>query len=713
MYTRHRSPGNGYRSGGMGLGMGMAASRILPDVSNRGHGVYNSDNRNSNRGFGRGHHPKPFQSTLPPPPRRGNLFLEAGRLALDYLLSQGLLPSDVLFTNGNLRSNTADFQDHFRSQGGENLNSAVEGGRSSALARLGNVTPAGVCGRRSPGDFGSRSSAREWRRFGSSRSYSSDWSRQDGKAVPWSDKPGGSASQDMESDNDNVSAPRDVKEADGEFHNSHLTDFSRVDDGLHDLQEETEKHHSSVYVDSKTKAVDDIAKGSDGLRDMKRDTASNRSIEKQTCREELGYQPCQEEADTKSNSGTDLLKFCNSAKVPTKTRSSLANRSPKADPLLVAEKSITNDTGPSEEFMESVQDNSINVSKGVALKSRAPSSSFLDSDNYEAASAQSVGDAGGLCPGHSMEQEKYTKSQPSLGGTKLSEQRLTDGLPELGSCSSVAKDKGEKRALEDEDAREGNKKAKEWLSVTLNQENFHLSNPEEKWSSSQERRSTSVGIEIEASARETSTIDPLLPEEGAGPSVEFTEEKQLFPSSFKICDLNLMEASDTTENRDDLILMYPSISAPNKGAPVNIDLSISNVSLVKGYSECGGSGKDIEVIDLESDTLHEDGSFDNSMRKMHAELTGLEIFPSHAQNLNENLHPQDGYGLMISELIGTDIPDCSSVQPEINSLHSEMSLHHGEGLLNDDDQIYMSLGEIPTSFLQVWEPPMPDYEKRF
>ena len=51
------------------------------------------------------------------------------------------------------------------------------------------------------------------------------------------------------------------------------------------------------------------------------------------------------------------------------------------------------------------------------------------------------------------------------------------------------------------------------------------------------------------------------------------KEKQFFPNSFKICDLNLMGTSDMNENHDaDPILLFPPILEINKkkASPVNL-----------------------------------------------------------------------------------------------------------------------------------------------
>lgn len=58
-------------------------------------------------------------------------------------------------------------------------------------------------------------------------------------------------------------------------------------------------------------------------------------------------------------------------------------------------------------------------------------------------------------------------------------------------------------------------------------------------------------------------------------------------------------------------------------------------------------------------------------------FTGLENFTNNAP-VNDIPDGQDGYGMMISELLESDLPNCSSVPPGINSLQNEMGLNNGE-----------------------------------
>lgn len=58
--------------------------------------------------------------------------------------------------------------------------------------------------------------------------------------------------------------------------------------------------------------------------------------------------------------------------------------------------------------------------------------------------------------------------------------------------------------------------------------------------------------------------------------------------------------------------------------------------------------------------------------------TGLEGFPNNAPSANDISVIQDGYGLMISELLAGDFSNCSSVPGDVTSMHSGMGLPNGE-----------------------------------
>ncbi|KAF5948947.1 hypothetical protein HYC85_014904 [Camellia sinensis] len=663
MHARHRNPGNGYRSSSMGMGGVPASSRISPESSMRGHGMYNSEYRSYNRGFGRGR-PKPFQAVQPPPPPRTDIFMEAGRLATEYLVSKGLLPPNVLsgkWQNGSLKNQVGDFQG-FRQQG-DSLHLPQEG-RTSALARLGNAADAGLGRRRFADEYnptGPRNNMQVRRRMGSFKNYgsNSDWGREMGRSQSYSDK--ARACPDME-DNDSFSGYQEDKQVGNDVvsggQRSCSSELAPKSDGAGDSESVLEK--SLFQDDTSTNTSPNIEKDllpeteveptkrSDDTKLLKEETVglqdgtSNDQVEKQSDTENARIQHCAMEVDSINKNGGDLLSLCRFAKVPTKTRSSLTTR---VD----------------------------------ASSNQIQSSKCLDSDIPKETPVMSAEDVGELGPMYT-EQGKCVRSQSFPDISFMNEQESSEGPPGFGRCSSMIMER-----------------------VTQTDDFFHLSHLRGKQPISQEGRRSPCEEAILTMDQERPTNMSQFQRRGAGPCIEYAEEKQFFPGSFKICDLNLVEASEVNENPDpDSILIFPSIPEIKKEAtPVDVDLSISNNCNISGkYGRCGADGKEIEVIDLENDSVQEDKAFNNSERKAETVFTGLENFPNHAC-ANDISDVQDGYGLIFSDLLGPDISNCSSVPAGINSLHNEMALHDGEDILGDDESIYMSLGEIPISMPEI------------
>ena len=630
MHARHRSPGNGYRPNYMG--MGMAASRISPEGSIRGHGFHNSEYRNFNRGFARGQS-KPYQQ--PQLSRKGDVFMEAGRLATEYLISAGLLPPTALkWQNGSLKKPVADFQE------GENLQPPSEG-RTSALARLGNAVSDSGSGRRRLSDeynsMSSRNQTRGRRRMGSFRSYGSDWN---GRSGSW-DK--ARASPDTEGDEDSAFGyPEEqlvAKDVVGGAQKSQPTELARKSDDAGDSEVEPNKSlfldemgskagSSQVGKDVSLETDGELNKRPDDLRvldvapgEMK-DGPSNDGddeTEKQIASEDLKIQKSAVDDNISSKSGTDLLRLCNFAKVPTKTRSSLMCKGSKVDPTLTAEQGNTSVVGPLRGSGYSSENNPIEESLGGSLSDQPQRSECLNLDVSGALPVESLEDAEELDSEHAVEHGKCVRSQSFPERSFMYEHEASQEPPGFGRCISMVKERGEKRTGQQSDTMEGIKKLKEWLPtlVSRSEECFALSNLSKMQTSPQER--TLPVDEVVSAANEKNSMDiSLFSKSGGEQCIEFAEEKQLLPSSFKICDLNLMGTSDMNENHDtDTILMFPSILETKKdAAPVDIDLSISNCCNMS--DECGGrlaDGKEVEVIDLENDSGPEDNALNNSERK--------------------------------------------------------------------------------------------------
>ncbi|XP_015881562.2 uncharacterized protein At4g26450 isoform X1 [Ziziphus jujuba] len=777
MHARHRSPGNGYNRSGSGTGMVLGSSRISPETSIRNHGGFYSsspsDYRNFNRGGGGGggfgrnphaahSHPKSFQQQPPPPPpppppapplpRKPDIFMEAGRLAAEYLVSQGLLPSTVLsskWQNGSFKKQQQQQVGELWQQDTENLQLPQEGGgggRTSALARLGNAVSDTGSGRRRFvfDDFNSvgfRNHAKGGgggrRRAGNNnyRGYGSDWGQREySRSGSFPDRPS-RVSPDTEfvvdDDGENFSGQRDELQVSKDVGNNGLQKF-----GLNDLASKSEDAADSEYKLEKYQFLDDRSgsrPSSSGWEDSSNRTGEETgAIETEDVRgngkvedssgidktekqnEELSIQQHKAvESDPSGNTSTDLLTLCKFAKVPTRTRSSLTSKSPKVDPPPTAE--LENDS-------EEATIVAHGGSSGDVLMEETHDSGHLDPKIIKAQADRAAENVKELDTAYTMEQNGCLRSLSFSDRAFMchSDQEPSQGQIGFGSCGPMVKERGEKRVLEEKDMQEATKKSRVLLPSTVIEadESFRLSNLNEKELSLREGGAMSNEKAMMDVYHDGGVAnDSSYPKEASEHCVKYAQEKQLFPGSFKICDLNLMEVSDTHDNHDgDPIIIYPTLSEiKREAAPLDIDLSISNSNAAGENSRCPlpVDGKEIEVIDLENDSAPEDKNLSIAERKTETVYGGLEGFSNHTQNTGDIPDVQDGYGLMM-ELLGNDFPNCSSVPEDINSMHNGISLHNGEATLADDDSIYMSLGEIPLTFLRPWEQPPPqEYGKPF
>ncbi|GMI85173.1 hypothetical protein like AT4G26450 [Hibiscus trionum] len=741
MHARHRNAGNDYRSNSMT--MGLSSSRISPETSGRGPGFYNSEYRSFKRGFGRGQsHPKSFQSH-PPPPREGtDIFMQAGRLAAEYLVSQGLLPPSVLpakWQNGRLKKQMGDYQD-YRSQEGDNLHLPSDG-RTSALARLRNSNSDLGLGRRRYVDDNnsswSRNLSKGRRKDGSYRG------RECGGSGSWSDRIRGSP--DFEIDDDNVSGHHEESQVGKDVGNglqkNALSEFAPKGeefdnfDDKYNLQDELSSKASSSGAEKDLKSVADgeLLKRSSDSTDFRMEAGelrdgSNDSVEteEEGILKDSSFKHSSTEDDVSGKTSTDLLALCNFAKVPTKTRSSLTLKNLKADSVSINEQESVSDFETPNGPQALLEDNSLGGSSGDLLLNKSQDSK-PDSELSKDLSVHSFG----LDHMYGVELGKCTRSQsfPDRALLHDSEQELVQDMPGLQrSCSMVAlKDRGEKRGLEQSDLSGGAKKPREWLEpVTTKTEFLPFSDFEDKkvgLADGIASTSEEVGVIVEKGIQDSLGSNSHYPGGDGESSVNYVQEKQLFPNAFKICDLNLMQTSDINESHhNDAIIMYSSAPETKiEAATIGIDLSMSNSNVSAGGNRHANNCKEIEVIDLDNDCTQGDKTVDNLERKNEPMFVSMN---------GDMIDVPDQYdGLMITEFL-RHFPNCppddinahplqneniNTLQTEdINPLQNEMGLHNGEGTLADDDSIYMSLGEIPLSFLPAWEqPPAQEYEKPF
>ncbi|KAJ1420541.1 hypothetical protein SESBI_14286 [Sesbania bispinosa] len=647
----------------------------------------------------------------------------------------GLLPPNVLSLKWHNHNGGGGFKKHV----GE---IPVEGGRTSALARLGNAAGAagdgGPSGRRKLGfeEFGQKG-----RRRGSFRSNGLDWGREYRRNGSWSDRFRGATDIKEDDDGGGSSSVRHQDEEQHQHQHQHQqvcggdegdnvlqksssNEFlPRREDG-DDLDAETDKDQvSGELLDLKqssssagkdtcdmdvefVKSSNDLENVNAGVNDVK-DGSRDDDNDKPSNSKNLSAQSSDQENTSSGKVFTDLLSLCKSVKVPTKTRSSLTHKGLKAHPHRNNGDENTHDVGDLQGPEVLAENESVKgSSSGDLLSEKTYDLVHLGPDISEVEPVKTAENMKELDTACKVEEVPSIGSQSDQdrGYVHDTNQESTTTLPEYGSCSSMAEERGEKRVAEDDVVREETKRLREWLPspVPKTEEYFLHNNPIEVKESPGEDEISHIDKVTMTSDHGSLISSSQFTEGGDRPFFQCSEEKPSLPSSFRTCDLNLIEASEVHENHvDHPVLIYPPpVSETKKAVPVDIDLSMSHASVAAKFSTHATSGKEIEVIDLENDSIQEVKSIDNMDRKTETMFPGLEGFSNHAQNAADIHDVQDGYGLMISELLGTDFTNCSSVPGDINSVHNEMGLHNGTvpGTLAEDDSIYMSLGELMVLF---------------
>ncbi|XP_059277378.1 uncharacterized protein At4g26450-like [Lycium ferocissimum] len=739
MHARYRNPVNRNRSSSMGFGdVGASPERFV-----RGRGEYRNYNRVV---FGRG------QSKQFAMPHGNEIFMEAGRLAAEYLVSKGLLPPSALsgkYQNGSLKNPVGEFQG-FRSQEADFMRVSVEG------RILGGDVGHGRKG--FPDEYnsmGSRSSMRERRRNGTVKSYGSEFNRELGRSGSWNrvrNSPdvdgldnaftGNRDEQQVAKDSDGVlqnSPPRkinhEIESSGNSLVDSEPAGQNKAEDdagkkaspisSANNLSSEDERQHNEdcVEIDAskiEVDQVDDAGKKASLIStatnlppkderqnnekcveieaskieiDQVDENNSNGDLERKAAKDIADKQP--------SKSSNDLLSFWRFKQVPKKTRSSLANRVLKVCDNAVIEDENSREMEIPKDTQKHSEVNHVDVSPGVISSPHSHDARNLDSGKSEPLDLEEES-----CCSHVIKQVNEMGSSSFGDSMVIKKGETILELPGFESCSSINLERGEKRAVEhDDDFTVGTKKPRELASsmCALSDGILYHSNSMDDWPNSHE-------------PDEKKLVDvPLITKSDMEPGTDFTE-KQLFPGSLKTCDLNLLEASDVNETQNaDPVHIFPGITGSVKQeAPVDFDLTISNnCDTASKYAKSGFDDIDIEVIDLENDFEQEDKALNNPETRSEVVFTGSDGFSNNPHGTDNIPDVHDGYGLMISELLGNDIPSCSSVPENMSSLHSDMGLHNGEGMLGDDDSIYMSLGEIPISLLRAWEQQTQEFGKPF
>ncbi|CAH8336983.1 unnamed protein product [Eruca vesicaria subsp. sativa] len=717
MHGRQRNNvGNGYRSG-----FGMSGSRVSPDRPMRGHGFFGGSDQHQHRGFNRGYgrgrgRSKSYQNHLPPPPlpppaapRRsigggggggGDVFMDAGRLAAEYLVSQGVLPQTVLsskWQNGSFRKQGVEFQSS----------------RSEAAAVRGDhVLAPAVVDRRYVDGYNSAGSSRNSLQGRRSNRYDSDFGGRSGGS--WSER---SKGYEAEIGDDSVSGHREeqplVEDITSSVQRSASGEFMRKREGAGDSESVLDKYSLQDEAQSKAGSssagkeivqdceISKVSEGScslsGGSGEMKGRTGGNGGEnESQTAIEDASVLQHEEDApihqhcaadESFTKSGIDLATLCKFEKVPTRTRSSLTAKNAKL----------------------CLSQNIKEPSHNHACETRGQPSGQADNTGDENINDQVEDDMPLV---QFVEDSKCHRSN-SFPNNILRENKEKDSEPELPNLhrSHSVGERGEKRAHEGNDLEEEAKRQRSWvpLPVTEANDRFNAFKANEiQCDQEEEEEEKPISFYrklIDGVAGKTDNHDGSIHRGKSGPG--YSEEHQLFPASFKMCDLNLGGASDGNDGKKD------------SGQAVGFDLSISSSSKSLEFGTNNNTrmsnGKEIEVIDLDNDDSPDVvKSSNNPGRKQEAvPYMGIDDVPDYNEGLMmvEYLDSFGNIPPMNNQGISTTLPQNNEValQDREGALGNEQAANN-----TDDDSIFMSLGEIPLTFLQTWDqPPARGYEKPF
>lgn len=402
MQAWHRSPGNGYhRSNPMGMGI-AASSRISSSPE--------SFIRSHTKSF----QPPSTPTPSTPLPQKSDIFLEAGWLAAEYLVSQGLLSPTVISSGPKW-------------QNGNNMQNPQEG-RTSALSRLGNkVSDTSSCRRRFNvdefGNLGFRAHFKGRRKSGSSyKGHGSDWGSDYGRRrSSLSDRTNRKASLDNDNkveDDDYISGQRDEQVLSDDVGNgekkSKTEDAYKVESDMDvaiGSKSSSTGSEKDFLLETKDKATakfcDDLGNLNAGTKEvMDTDCPTSVSIddtEKPSVDEELPVSVEATKNDSFGNNATDLVSLCKISKMSTRTRSLLTYKRSKLTPaptIQVENASVFAPQGEPGRVGDDSMGNSVN---GMVVV-KTDESKRAETEILEDQAIQSAEYVDGLGPANNLEQ---------------------------------------------------------------------------------------------------------------------------------------------------------------------------------------------------------------------------------------------------------------------------------------------------------------------
>lgn len=646
MQSRYRSPRDGFPPGPSGIPSGRISSYA----------------RDLDRGP-----PNPY-----PFSRKVDILMEAGRLAADYLVSRGVIPQELVvrkFPNGS----PPGFERQARDI------PPLPEVRTSALARLGQRFD-------DEGRFDYRRREKSRKRPGPySKVYDSDWSRENGKSRNWTDRGRGYSDLADEGGDfppevkirrkgyveikNNVSrVPSDELQSRSESA-SEKENYELADDNWSKASSSSTKKDQQPEADEgSSKGVDEVRVSSSEITEEVKSERSDEQEKKDSMEEDMDSKPSEEEGDVVMNECKDLLKLCSFTKVPTKPRSSLANKSPKVH-----------------------HDAEMSNALGDAGEEECKELNCDEIDNSETQTSEN----------------HCGQSNKSLEEAADSQHELFQCLPDSAICSESLN--GKQDTGFDDDTDETKKKDNSCPPLVTDT----IENTESTFLDGKGIRDEEMVEETNEKGLESTAFSPKDERESI---VTLEEEiRPETPASFKICDLNLNGSPELNEIPGGPSMDHPSAPRTEMHKVVSADLSISmrNAFNACDNSQISGPNKVIPVIDLEEDSHAEVNTFDSSKHKGDISYPGLENVLNQATHTDDLPGIQDGYSLEFSEFLGTDMSGCPSAQGDLNDMQPGMGLHGAEGYPGVDDHIYVSLDELPIGFMGVWDQPSQDYEKFF
>nr|XP_010908456.1 uncharacterized protein At4g26450 [Elaeis guineensis] len=602
------------------------------------------------------------------PPQKTDVWIEAGRLAAEYLVSKGLLSPSLLPEQWPGKEDNKVLKEKER-------DSPVPESRTSAFARLGNAVPEVGHGRRRINDddhdrMGSRSYLR--RRMGHyNRGQGSNWLRDNVRNARWIER-SWRCSNSVDEDND--FAPH--------FHRSRRSGFDKGRGSA--MRSPTDEGYSRSdrisELRSEKEDVDEIGSKVSSSR-VRRDRSIvsswdlNEGVDDDTILNSVNVD------ELKSDSSRDLKKkdiavvdrprrmddnnlwnIISPLKVPKKPRSSMPLKIPIFDQV---------DQGPTTEAK---------IASGATTKEAFKVALEEDLDAPDLSVVQPV-----QLVEESVKLQYESSDRPS----------------DLGTFRPIVDVREEVNSVQYSNETEGIKHQRHSSSSRIAQDNEHfclpgfsakLSNPCDE--------SLSLVKEMVDVAEQEKLEDPaLLLKNKAEVNVMLEQEKQLPHTSCRNFDLNIMETPEITEipdypTEDQLHTSFPALETEKKLPVYPGFLMGNNTNADCEHRLLVNNEKVIEVINVEDEYPAED----NVCSHLKSNETGLDNFLSHTEHADLS-GIQDGCSFPVSNYLATVTLGHPSTQANLSDLPTGMSPHDAVAIPVDDDPIYMSLEEIPFGYV--------------